>query len=138
MGSVSYFVEDIAFKVPQKRKLSAWLKQVIADEGFYLTHINYIFTSDEYLLSVNKQYLDHDYYTDIITFDQSEAEGLLEGDIYISVDRVKENADALGVNFSQELRRVMVHGLLHLCGYDDQSDEGRHKMRAKEDFYLSL
>ena len=100
--------------------------------------LNYIFCSDDYLLEINKQYLDHDYYTDIITFDNSEEEGKIEGDIYVSVDRVKENAIEFGANFETELRRVLIHGLLHLMNYTDTSEELKAQMRAKEDECLLI
>ena len=100
--------------------------------------MNYIFCSDDYLLEVNKQYLDHDYYTDIITFDNSEEKGKLEGDIFVSIERVKENAENLKLAFDVELRRVLVHGLLHLIGFSDSDQELKNQMRAKEDECLLL
>jgi rRNA maturation RNase YbeY len=100
--------------------------------------LNYIFCSDEYLLEINKQYLDHDYFTDIITFDNSEEDKQLEGDIYISVDRVRDNAATFHTDFDSEMRRVLIHGLLHLVGYEDSSEALKTAMRAKEDEYLRL
>ena len=107
-------------------------------QNFKLSEINYIFSSDEYLHKINLQYLDHDTYTDIITFDNSEEEKLIEGDIFVSIDRVKENARDFNSPFEQELRRVLVHGVLHLCGYFDKSVEDEKLMRMKEEFYLNL
>ncbi|MCU0338905.1 MAG: rRNA maturation RNase YbeY [Spirosomaceae bacterium] len=133
---ISFFNEDVEFSVPTPRKIKAWLKQVIITESYTLNQLNYIFCSDEYLLHVNRQYLDHDFYTDIITFDNAEEERCVEGDIFISIERVKENATELGVAFEEELKRVLVHGVLHLVGYDDLEDEQEIEMRNKEDFYL--
>jgi len=135
---LKFFSEEIKFKVPQSRKVSGWLKNVAVSEGYKVGELNYIFCSDDYLLEINKQYLDHDYYTDIITFDNSEEEGKLEGDIYVSIDRVKENADHIGVSFDIELRRVLVHGLLHLIGFNDSDENLKRQMRAKEDECLLL
>ena len=98
--------------------------------------MNYVFCSDQHLLQLNRDYLQHDYYTDIITFDQSEEESLIEGDIFISVDRVDDNARLLNVELIMEMRRVMAHGMLHLCGYGDKSPEDELVMRAKEDEWL--
>ncbi|MCL4150405.1 UNVERIFIED_CONTAM: hypothetical protein GTU68_062635, partial [Idotea baltica] len=103
-------------------------------------HISYIFCSDTFLLSLNKQYLDHDYYTDILTF-PLESQGISNGiaaDIFISIERVKENADTYDTSFEQELRRVMIHGVLHLLGFDDHGDEGQRQMRNRENEALSL
>ena len=116
---LKFFSEEIDFKLTLPQKTSKWIKTISESEGYDLISLNYIFCSDEYLLEINKQYLDHDYYTDIITFDNSEDEGKIEGDIYISVDRVKENADTFGTDFETEMRRVLIHGLLHLMGYTD-------------------
>ncbi|AXE19459.1 rRNA maturation RNase YbeY [Runella rosea] len=133
---IQFFIEDVDFKVPQPRKTKSWLQSIIKAEGFTLNQLNYIFCSDEYLLNVNRQYLEHDFYTDIITFDNSEEEAVVEGDIFISIDRVKDNAQELNKPFEEELLRVLAHGILHLVGYDDHEDEQEHEMRAKEDFYL--
>lgn len=134
---IQFFIEDVDFKVPQPRKTKSWLQSIIKAEGFTLNQLNYIFCSDEYLLNVNRQYLEHDFYTDIITFDNSEEEAVVEGDIFISIDRVKDNAQELNKPFEEELLRVLAHGILHLVGYDDHEDEQEHEMRAKEDFYLA-
>jgi len=135
---LNFFSEDIDFSLPLPQKTKKWIKITAQSEGFEIEGINYIFCSDEYLLEINKQYLDHDYFTDIITFDNSEEDKKLEGDIYISVDRVRENAETLQVEFTTELRRVLVHGLLHLMGHDDGDDALKKEMRAKEDQYLLL
>lgn len=134
---IQFFIEDVDFKMPHPRKNKSWLQSIIKTEGFTLNQLNYIFCSDDYLLNVNRQYLDHDFYTDIITFDNSEEEGSIEGDIFISVDRVRDNAQELNKSFEEELRRVLAHGILHLVGYDDIDDIHKLEMRDKEDFYLS-
>ena len=136
---IQFFNEDVDFKIPNPRKTKTWLKDIIESEGFELNQLNYIFCSDEYLLSVNQQYLNHDFYTDIITFDNSEEiEGIVEGDIFISIDRVKENAEQLSKTFKEELLRVLAHGVLHLVGYDDHEDEDELVMRQKEDTYIAI
>ncbi|MBO9617370.1 MAG: rRNA maturation RNase YbeY [Dyadobacter sp.] len=135
---VSFFSEDVDFKVVNPLKTKKWIKNASISEGYELSQLNYVFCSDEYLLEINKQYLDHDYFTDIITFDNSEEDNQLEGDIYISVDRVRENAATFHTDFDTEMRRVLVHGLLHLAGHDDTSEALKTAMRAKEDEYLRL
>lgn len=135
---VSFFSEDIDFKVVNPLKTKKWIKNASFSEGYEVSQLNYIFCSDEYLLEINKQYLDHDYFTDIITFDNSEEDKELEGDIYISVDRVRDNAETFHTDFDSEMRRVLIHGLLHLVGYEDLSEALKTAMRAKEDEYLRL
>ena len=114
------------------------LETVLAKEEQHAKTINYIFCSDDYLLKINKEYLNHDTLTDIITFDNSEEEGKIEADIFISIDRIKENALSLKKDFDQELHRVIIHGLLHLLGYNDKTDDDKAEMRKKEDACLSL
>lgn len=138
MRMIRFFNEDTPYKLPQKQATRQWLKQQAEAEGFRIGDLNYIFCSDEHVLQVNRDYLDHDYYTDIITFDQSEEEDLLEGDIFISVDRVVDNAAQLGVAPIQEMRRVLAHGLLHLCGFGDKTPEEEQAMRAKENEWLAV
>lgn len=134
---IRFFNEDVTYKLPQKQATRLWLKRQAEEEGYSVGDLNYIFCSDEYLLQVNKDYLQHDYYTDIITFDQSDEDDKIEGDIFISVDRVTDNAKQHGVSTDQEMRRVLAHGLLHLCGYGDKTDEEVVTMRAKEDEWVS-
>lgn len=134
---IRFFNEDTAYKLPQKQHTRQWLKQQANDEGETVGELNYIFCSDEHLLQVNRDFLQHDYYTDIITFDTSETDAKIDGDIFISVDRVLDNATQLGTPPEQEMRRVMAHGLLHLCGYGDKTDEEVAAMRAKEDEWIS-
>lgn len=138
MAAVEYFSQDIAFKIPSPRKTAAWIKGVISREKKQLAHLNYIFCSDKYLLVVNRGYLKHDTYTDIITFDNSDVPGMVEGDIFVSIERVAENAKTRQIEFEVELHRVLVHGVLHLIGYSDKSSRQKSLMRKKEDAYLSL
>lgn len=134
---ISYFAEDI--KVPKfpKREISAWIKQVAELQSFKVGDISYIFCSDEKILEVNKQYLQHDYYTDIITFDDTQ-EHTINGDIFISIDTVKSNAEELKIPFDKELRRILIHGILHLCGQKDKSPKDKAEMTRKEDEALAL
>lgn len=134
-----YFHTEIPdFKVPRAVNTKQWLKTVFDNEAKRQGTLNYIFCDDEKVLSINNQYLKHDYYTDIITFDTSGDDGKVSGDIYISIDRVKDNADEYKVAFDTELRRVLVHGVLHLMGYKDKTKAQIKEMRQKEDFYLQL
>lgn len=134
---IRFFNEDVSYKLPQKQALRQWLKRQAEREGYGIGELNYIFCSDEYVLQVNRDYLQHDYYTDIITFDQREEKDTIEGDIFISVERVADNAQQLNVSVEQEMRRVLAHGLLHLCGYGDKTDEEVAKMRMKEEEWLA-
>ena len=133
--AVRYFYDGVSFQPEGKRKISHWLKQVAAREGKKTGHLNFIFVSEEIILDINKKYLNHHHYTDIITFDHS-AGDTISGEMYISVDTVRSNAQAYHVDFHNELFRVMVHGLLHLCGYRDQTTKEKREMRGKEDKYL--
>lgn len=135
---INFFNEDVSFQPTNPIKTKRWIKGVIERAGAELNEINYIFCSDEYLLEVNKEHLDHDYFTDIITFDNSEEDGLIEADIFISVDRVKENAENENKTFDDELRRVLVHGVLHLLGFEDSTEELKKAMRKREDESLAL
>lgn len=133
---ISYFFEDTSFKFNIRRLNNRWLKFVATSENRRIGEINIIFCSDPYILDVNVKSLNHHYYTDIITFDYCEGD-ILSGDLFISVDTVKDNARFYDTDFDTELNRVIVHGLLHLIGYDDHSDEDIAVMRAKENFYLN-
>lgn len=135
--ALHFFSEGLSFKIPYPRKTSSWIKRVVAKEKGTLGELNYIFCTDAHLLSINKSYLNHDSYTDIITFDYSVGKRI-SGDIYISVQRVKENAVSFEVPFEQELNRVIIHGALHLLGYKDKKKEDKTLMRKKEEAYLSL
>lgn len=134
---VRYFFEDIKFEYKNKQFNNRWLKLVAESEICRLGDINIIFCSDPYILGINLQYLSHDYFTDIITFDYSE-KPVISGDLFISVDSVRENALFYGTEFVEELHRVIVHGILHLIGYDDHTDADTKVMRAKENYYLKL
>ena len=134
---VSYFNEDIKFDFKEKRLTNRWLKLVAESEIRRLGDISIIFCSDNYILDINMKYLQHDYFTDIITFDYCEGD-TVSGDLFISIDSVRENAAFYGTEFKDELNRVIVHGVLHLIGYDDHSEEDIKEMRAKENYYLSL
>ncbi len=133
---VNIFYEDIEALDLHPEFFVLWLAKVCDSEGKNLGELSLIFTSDEYLLNMNKEHLNHDYYTDIITFDYTE-DGFVSGDLFISVDRVNENADGLNVSRETELNRVVVHGALHLMGYGDKSDSESSLMREKENLYLS-
>ncbi|MBA4300658.1 rRNA maturation RNase YbeY [Algoriphagus alkaliphilus] len=136
--AVNFFSEEIKFDLPQKLKRKAWLKKIAQSENFKLGELNYIFCSDEYLYQINVDYLNHHTYTDIITFDNSEEEETIEGDIFISIDRVKENATNHQENEESELSRVLSHGIFHLMGYKDKSKEQAELMRSKEAFAIKL
>ncbi|RZK22920.1 MAG: rRNA maturation RNase YbeY [Flavobacterium sp.] len=136
VSSIHFFTEDVNYLIKQKRIIKDWLLSVIQSEDYSLQELNFILCSDEYLLGMNQQYLNHDTYTDVITFDNSDQSKVIAGDIFISIERVKENANSLKVHVSEELNRVMVHGTLHLLGYKDKTKTAKGQMTAKEDFYL--
>ncbi|MFY0688320.1 MAG: rRNA maturation RNase YbeY [Cyclobacteriaceae bacterium] len=140
MSNILFHFEDVPSFEIDSSATENWLTQVVNQEqkSWTIDELNYIFCSDEYLLQINQQYLNHDYYTDVITFDNSGSQEEIVGDIFISTDRVKENAQALNSSFHIELYRIMVHGLLHLLEYDDKSPEAKKLMTNKEDTYLSL
>lgn len=129
---------DVQFSFRQRSRRKEFLLSIFRREKKLVDSINYIFCTDEYLLSINQQYLKHDTYTDIVTFEISEPGAPVLSDIYISIDRVQENARLLEVTFTTELLRVMIHGVLHLCGYKDKSSVDKKVMTSKEDFYLKL
>lgn len=134
---VAFYFEDTDFKLRHKTRIKEWLRLVAESEVFTLGNISIIFCSDNYILDINQKYLQHDYFTDIITFDYSEG-GRISGDLFISVDSVRENSVEYGTEFEDELHRVIVHGILHLIGYDDHTEDEIKTMRSKEDYYLSL
>ncbi|MCH7407920.1 rRNA maturation RNase YbeY [Belliella sp. DSM 111904] len=136
--AISFFNEDRKFRLTQKLKHKSWLKKIAISEGYKILDLNYIFCSDEYLHKINVEYLDHDTYTDIITFDNSEKENTIEGDIFISLDRVEDNAKDEKTPFEIELLRVLSHGLLHLMGYKDKTKSEAKEMRLKEDQSISI
>ena len=135
--NINFFTEDLSFTLKSKTSIRQWILDTIIAEGYALEELNFIFCSDEYLLVMNKQYLDHDTYTDVITFDNAEEPKTIVGDIFISVDRVRENATDLNHLFTNELCRVMIHGTLHLLGYPDKTKAAKSIMTGKEDHYLA-
>ena len=138
MGSIQFFAEEIEFNLPQPNKIKGWIKKVIEKESKSLTSLNFIFCSDEYLHKINTEFLNRDYYTDVITFDYSENPDEIEGEVYISIYRVQENSSSLQQNFQEELHRIIIHGVLHLLGFNDTSDIEQLAMRKKEEACLSL
>ncbi len=136
---IHFFFEDVKKNFTlEEDKVRDWLDQVCSNHDYEIENLNYIFCSDEYLLDINKTYLKHNFYTDIITFDQSEEDNVIEGDIFISTERVKDNALSADEIYDNEMIRVIVHGILHLMGYKDKSKEEQQEMRKKEDEYISL
>ncbi|HSY62574.1 MAG TPA: rRNA maturation RNase YbeY [Cytophaga sp.] len=135
--SIHFFTEDITYQLRQRTEIRSWLKSIAKKEKYSILELNYIFCSDEYLLQINKDFLEHDYYTDIITFDNSEVKGKIEGDIFVSIDRVRDNAQQQKTSLKDELHRVIAHGLLHLSGYKDKTSEESKTMRKKEDTALA-
>ena len=137
---ICFFSEDITFNLHAMLIVKRWLKQVAVGAGYSIGDLNYIFCSDSYLLEMNKQYLGHDYFTDIITFDNREDPGSrkVDGDIFISIDTVRANGEEYGEGFDRELHRVIAHGLLHLTGYDDGTEAEQKQMREAENAALAL
>ena len=138
MPAIHFFEEDVRFNLKNKNKVKDWVKSTIAAEDYKLQELNYIFCSDAYLLQINRQYLDHDTYTDIITFDNSEKEKVITGDIFISIERIRENAAKFETGELNELHRVIIHGALHLLGYTDKTAASKKLMTSKEVHYLNV
>lgn len=137
LKDIQFFSEDIEFTLKEKQKVREWIGMTIKSEGFKrIGELSFVFCSDSYLLEINKQYLDHDTFTDIVTFDSSEDEDSISGDIFISIERIRENAVKFSVSERDELHRVIIHGVLHLCGYYDKKKEDKALMTEKEDYYL--
>jgi rRNA maturation RNase YbeY len=134
---INFYIEIKHFLLSNPNKIEEWIVGAIVSEKKKIDTINYIFCDDAYLLEKNIKYLKHNTLTDIISFDYTMGK-LISGDIFISVERVKENASSYDVSFKDELHRVMIHGILHYCGYNDKTDNEKAQMRAKEDYYLSL
>ena len=132
---IHFFYENTSEIIEENIK--PWIEKIIITEEKRLGEINYIFCDDEYLLKINQDYLQHDYYTDIITFDNVRGK-TISGEIFVSLQRIKDNASLISKNYEEEKKRVIAHGILHLCGYKDKTEEEQKTMRAKEDFYLSL
>ena len=136
-SQIDFFKEDVTFRILHSDELKRWILKAFRDNKKKVQHISYIFCSDKYLLLMNKKFLHHNYFTDIITFDNSTEPGKIEADIFISIDSVKANAKNFNTLFKDELHRVVIHGALHLIGYDDKNDANRKKMRQAEDSWLA-
>ena len=136
MAKINFFTEDITYTLKNKTIIKKWIESTIVEEGYQLAELNFILCSDEYLLRINQDYLQHDDYTDVITFDNSEELKTIVGDIFISLDRIKENASNFKSTTVNELCRVIIHGTLHLLGYKDKTKAAKMLMTEKEDFYL--
>ena len=136
---IRYYNESCNYSLPKKRLTSAWLKSLAEQEGYKLGEVNYIFCSAEHLLEMNRQFLGHDYFTDVITFDYSDRKGekVVSGDVFIDVETVADNARIYGATKLQEMRRILAHGLLHLCGQKDKTPTAERQMHRKEDKYLA-
>lgn len=135
---IRFFYEDTKFRLRQTSKIRNWVYQIIISRGYALEALNYIICSDAFLLEINKTHLNHNYLTDIITFPLSEDPGSIEADIYVSIDRIKDNASQLNQSLKDEIHRVLIHGVLHLMGQGDKTPEEKDRMRKKEDLCLSL
>ncbi|WP_299818388.1 rRNA maturation RNase YbeY [uncultured Pontibacter sp.] len=135
---IEFISEDVEFELTNPNQVAEWINDIIEQHDQELVNLTYVFCSDDYLHEINISYLDHDTLTDIITFDNADEEGIIEGDIFISIDRVKDNASDLGTAFEDELHRVLIHGVLHLLGYKDKTEEQEALMRKQEDSSLSL
>lgn len=138
MAKVFFYNVDIDFLLKEKKRLKSFIEALFVKEKKTLQSLNYVFCSDEYLLNINKTYLNHNFCTDIITFDLSESQNQKNGEVYISIERVKENAIANKTPFYLELLRVIFHGPLHLCGHKDKTKKELKQMRQKEDLYINL
>lgn len=136
--AINFFEENVEFNLSNRFKRKQWLKRIAKEELAKIGELNYIFCSDEYLHKLNVTYLNHDTYTDIITFDNSDKKNTIEGDVFISIDRIRENAYRLGQSEERELSRVICHGLFHLLGYNDKSEEESSLMRNKEEVSIQL
>lgn len=138
VDKISFHIEEIDFSLPNPKAIASWLSKTLEAEQKQLKSLNIILCSDDYLYNLNVEYLQHDTLTDVITFPYARSGKPIEGDIFISIDRVKENASQFKVPFTHELHRVMVHGVLHLAGYGDKKPEEASIIRSKENFYLDL
>lgn len=135
---VQFHFDKVRLSLKERGELKTFLNDLVIKEKKKLNHLNYIFCSDKSILDINRKYLNHNFYTDVVTFDLSSTPGEIIGDIFISADRIRDNAKSLELPITTELYRVMLHGLLHLCGYNDKTENQRKLMRMKEDFYLNL
>jgi probable rRNA maturation factor len=135
---IQFFFTDQKITLTDRTRLKSFMQSIFKKEKTPAASLTYVFCSDSYLLEINKQFLQHDYFTDIITFDLSSTKGVIEGEVYISIDRVKDNANQLGNTIKNELHRVIFHGALHLCGYKDKKPADEKAMRLAEEKYLRL
>ena len=135
---IEFYSEDVEFSLSNPEQVADWIASIVEQHEYELANLTYIFCSDDYLHQINVEYLDHDTLTDIITFDNADEEGMIESDIFVSIDRVRDNAQTLGIPFEDELHRVLIHGVLHLLGYKDKTEEQEAQMRKQEDSCLSL
>lgn len=135
-GSVHFYFNNVDFSLKDRRRLRNFIRTLATNEKRKIVNVNYIFCTDKAVLEINRSYLDHDYSTDVITFDLSSSPAEIMADIYVSAQRVRANAKSLKTSFKEELHRVMFHGLLHLCGYNDKTEKERDTMRHREDYYL--
>ena len=133
---IRFFSEEIKFSLANKNDLRKWILKTILKEGYKLEELNFVFCSDKYLLQLNKKFLKHNTLTDVITFNYSETTQKISGEIYISIERIKENAKKFNSTFKNELHRVIIHGVLHLCGFSDKYPSRKSQMKRKEDYYL--
>ena len=138
MNKITFNSADVKIPIRDRSGFKNGILKIFSIEGCSLKRLTYIFCSDNYLLQLNKNYLKHDFYTDILTFLISSEDQPIESEIYISVERIKENAKIFNVLYQNELLRVMIHGALHLCGYDDQTEKAKRQMQRKEDFYIQF
>lgn len=136
-SSIQFYCENVSYRIRNIKLLRNWIINTAKSENKICDQINFILCSDDYLLDINKKFLNHNYFTDVITFDYSE-KNIISGDIYISIDRVKENSRTFSIPTKDELNRVIIHGILHLLGYSDKTPAQKLEMKSKEDFYLSL
>lgn len=136
-SKVCFFFDRVKFSLSNRTGLKKFIEQVFHNEGRKLENLNFIFCTDRRLLKINKDYLDHDYYTDIITFELSEPRSAVIGEVYISIDRVRQNAQLLQQSYKSEIHRVIFHGVLHLCGYSDKNNTQKLKMRKAEEKLLA-
>ncbi|UZO81840.1 rRNA maturation RNase YbeY [Aquimarina sp. ERC-38] len=134
---IEFFYHDVDFELNNTNEYASWILEIGKSEGKEIGDINFIFCTDEYLLNINKEFLSHNTYTDIITFDYKMGEEL-NGEIYISIERVQENAEVYNIDFTHELKRVMSHGILHMCGYEDRTDDDKSQMRKLENDKINL
>jgi rRNA maturation RNase YbeY len=133
---IFFHKESVSFPLDTSA-INNWIENAVFSLDYSLKNLSFVFCDDEYLKNINVKYLGHDYYTDVITFDYSTEEGLV-GDVFISIERVKENANNFKVSFNEELFRVIIHGVLHLCGFDDKTDKEIKEIRKQENYFLSL